>query len=297
MTRATWDGTGQRKFKTGVDHGMLYPRGVDGVPWNGLTTVTETPAGADNNKTYADNIVYGAIRAAETFGGTIEAYMCPVEFLECDGMKIVRGVYVGQQPRKSFGMYYRTRVGDDVEGDALGHEHHIMYGLSTSPSERAAATVNDSPSMTTLSWAVESQPVAFATEKDEDGNDLNPVSVLIVDDTSPLVDQTKLANLLDILLGTVSDDPRLPTPDEVLEVFNTGLTNANLTHSAQQPAYNDTTHVITLPTVTGVQWKIDGVNKTPGAQPALAVGESKTVTATPQAGYNIVGDDEWEFSY
>lgn len=294
MTKLKWDGSGERKFDTGVDHGILAPRkdGVDPVAWNGLTTVTLTPAGADNNKTYADNIVYGAIRAAETFGGTIEAYMCPREFFECDGFVFKNGVAVGQQTRSGFDFYHRTIVGDDTNPEA-GHKHHFVYGATTSPSERSHSTVNDSPEMQALSWEFDTTPVAF-----ENYSDLKPTSYLVVDDTDPNVDQAKLADLLDIVQGTDSDAPRMPTPDEVIDALGvTGLTDVDLTHAAQQPSYNDSTHVVTLPAVTGVQWKVNGVNKTAGAQPALSVGQTATVTAVGQAGYNVVGDDEWTFSY
>ena len=293
MAKLTWDGAGQRKFETGVDHGILFPSGGDGVAWNGLTTVTETPAGADNTKTYADNIVYGAIRAAETFGGTVEAYMCPKEFLECDGFVIVNGVAVGQQSRKPFDLYYRTKVGNDLDPDA-GFKHHFGYGLTTAPSEKAYATVNDSPEMTSLSWEFESTPVAFTDVAYED---LRPTSLLTIDSTDPDVDPDQLADLLDIVEGTVGDDPRMPTPDEVLTVMGTGLTSVDMGTPANQPTYNSGTHVVTLPTVTGVQWKINGVNKTPGAQPALSVGETAEVTAHAQAGYNLQGDDDWTFDY
>ncbi len=293
MTAITWDGSGQRKFETGVDHGVLFPNSGTGVAWNGLTNVTETPAGADNNKTYADNIVYGALRAAETFGGTIEAYTCPVEFFECDGFVLRNGVVIGQQRRKPFDFYYRTIVGTDLDPEA-GHKHHFVYGATTSPSEKSYATVNDSPEMTAFSWQFESNPVSF---QDVANADLKPTCLLTIDDTDSTVDQDKLQDLLDIVIGTDSDDPRMPTPDEVLEVFATGLTDVSTTHSANQPSYNDSTHVITLPAVTGIQWKIDGVNKSSGAQPALTSGQTKTVTATPAAGYNVVGDDEWIYSY
>jgi hypothetical protein len=293
MTAISWDAAGTRKYETGCDHGILFPKDGDGVAWNGLTNVTETPAGADNTKTYADNIVYGAIRAAETFGGTVEAYMCPDEFLECDGQKLVNGVAVGQQPRKPFDLYYRTIVGNDQDPEA-GFKHHFGYGLTTSPSEKSFATVNDSPEMTAFSWEFESNPVSFT---DDAFSDLKPTSLLTIDSTSALVDQALLADLLDIVQGTDVDDARMPTPDEVLAAMaGTGLTDADITHTAQQPAYNDSTHVITLPAVTGVVWKIDGVTKT-GAQPALTSGQSKTVIATPAAGYNIVGDDEFTFSF
>lgn len=291
--KISWDGSGERRFETGVDHGVLYPQGGDGVAWNGLTNVTETPAGADNNKTYADNIVYGALRAAETFGGTIEAYTCPLEFLACDGMVIRNGVVIGQQPRKSFGVYYRTIVGNDLEAEA-GHKHHFVYGATTSPSEKSYATVNDSPEMTAFSWEFECAPVSFV---DAANLDLKPTAILTIDDTDPSVDTAKLANLLDIALGTVSDNARLPTPDEVLAVFSTGLTAVSTTTYANQPSYNNTTHVATIPTVTGIVWYVDGVETAPGDLPALSTGETVVITAVADSGYNIVGDDEWEFSY
>jgi hypothetical protein len=293
MTKVTWDGTGQRKFETGVDHGILFPSGDVGVAWNGLTTVTETPGGADNNKTYADNIVYGALRAAETFGGTVEAYTCPPEFFECDGFKVRNGVVIGQQGRKPFDFYYRTIVGDDQDSEA-GHKHHFVYGATTSPSEKSYATVNDSPEMTAFSWEFECSPKSF---QDAENADLKPTALLTIDDTSSLVDADALATLLDIVQGSDSDDPRMPSPDEVLAVFGDGLTNVDLTHAAAQPDYNDATHVVTLPAVTGVQWKVNGANKAPGAQPALAVGQTAVVTANAQDGYNLVGDDSWTFTY
>lgn len=215
MAVLTWDTAGTRKWETGCDHGILFPSGGDGVAWNGLTNVTETPAGADNTKTYADNIVYGAIRAAETFGGTIEAYMCPDEFLECDGFELVNGVAVGQQPRKQFDLYYRTKVGNDQDPD-LGFKHHFAYGLTTAPSEKSYATVNDSPEMTTFSWEFESNPVSFT---DDDYEDLKPTSLLTIDDTSSLVDADALSDLLDLVVGTASEDARMPTPDEVLSAM------------------------------------------------------------------------------
>lgn len=292
MVALTWDAAGTRKYETGCDHGILFPSGGDGVAWNGLTNVTETPAGADNTKTYADNIVYGAIRAAETFGGTVEAYMCPPEFLECDGFKIVNGVAVGQQPRKPFDLYYRTIVGNDQDPEA-GFKHHFAFGLTTAPSEKAYGTVNDSPEMTAFSWEFESNPVSFA---DVDFASLRPTSLLTIDSTDPLVDADLLADLLDIVQGTVSDDPRMPTPDEVLNAMGTGLTDADITHVASQPSYNDSTHVVTVPAVTGVVWKV-GTTTITGAQPALSSGQTKTVKATPAAGYNIVGDDTFTYSY
>lgn len=294
MVALQWDAAGTRKFETGVDHGILFPSGGDGVAWNGLTNVTETPAGADNTKTYADNIVYGSIRAAETFGGTVEAYMCPDEFLECDGFKLRNGVAVGQQPRKSFGLYYRTIVGND-EDSAAGFKHHFAYGLTTAPSEKAYGTVNDSPEMTAFSWEFESSPVSFA---DEDYADLAPTSLLTIDSTSDMVDQALLDDLLDIVQGTPGDDARMPTPDEVLAAMGGGgLTPVLMGTPANQPTYVSGTHVVTLPSVTGVTWKINGVTKTAGAQPALTSGQVAEVTAHAAAGYTLTGDDDWTFNY
>lgn len=294
MSKLAWDGSGQRKFETGVDHGVLYPSDTGlGVPWNGLTNVTETPGGADNTKTYADNIVYGSVRAAETFGGTVEAYMCPDEFLECDGQKLVNGVAVGQQSRKAFNLYYRTIVGNDLDQE-LGHKHHFVYGATTSPSERGFATVNDSPEMTAFSWEFECSPVSFA---EEDFEDLKPTAILTIDDTSVLVDQDLLAALLEIALGTDVDDARMPTPDEVLTAMGNVVTEVDMTDDDNQPTYNDTTHVVTLPAVTGVQWKINGVNKASGAQPALTVGQTAVIKATATSGYDVVGNDTFTFGY
>lgn len=291
--KLSWDDAGKRKYETGCDHGILFPKGGDGVAWNGLTNVTETPAGADNTKTYADNIVYGAIRAAETFGGTVEAYMCPDEFLECDGFKLVNGVAVGQQPRKPFDLYYRTIVGNDQDPEA-GFKHHFGYGLTTAPSEKSYATVNDSPEMTAFSWEFESNPVAFTVE---DFLDLKPTSLLTIDSTSSLVDEAALNDLLDIVQGTASDDPRMPTPDEVLAAMGTGLVTVSLTTYGNQPSYDNTTHVATLPSVTGVVWLVDGEETAAGALPALSSGESVTIEAQAAPGYNLVGDDEWIYSY
>ena len=208
-------------------------------------------------------------------------------------MIIRSGVVVGQQPRKGFGLYYRTIVGDANDAE-LGHKHHFVYGATTSPSERAFSTVNDSPEMTNFSWEFESNPVAF---QDAANDDLKPTALLTIDDTSPLVDVAKLSDLLDIALGTEADDPRLPTPDEVLAVFTTGVTDVDMATYANQPSYDSGTHVITLPAVTGVTWEINGEEVSSGAQPALSVGEVADVTATANSGYNLVGDDEWIYEY
>ena len=292
MTALTWDAVGERLFETGVDKGVLYPRDANGeyptgVAWNGLTTVTESPSGAESNKQYADNIVYLNLISVEEFGGTIEAFTYPEEFEACDGTQLVNGVAIGQQGRSTFGLVYRTRVGDDIDGQSAGYKLHLVYGALASPSEKAFATVNDSPEAITFSWEFTTTPVSVAGHE--------PTALITIDTNK--VDPADLASLEAILFGSVGDDARLPLPDEVLTIFGTGITNVDLGTPANQPTYVAGTHVVTLPNVTGVQWKINGVNKTPGAQPALTVGQTAEVTAHALSGYNLQGNDNWTFDY
>jgi hypothetical protein len=294
MTALAWDQVGERLYETGVDHGVLYLINTEGeydlgVAWNGLTTVTESPSGAESNPQYADNIKYLNLLSAEDFGATIEAFTYPDEFAECDGSATPSpGVVVGQQGRKVFGLAYRTRVGDDISGADAGYKLHLVYGAQASPSEKAYSTINDSPEAIAFSWEVATTPVPVTG--------LKPTSLLVIDSTK--VGATELSDLEDILFGTESDDPRLPMPDEVIDVLGgTALGDVNLTDADNQPSFNQATNVITLPAVTGVQWQIDGEDVADGAQPALGVGETVTVEAKPEAGYNLVGDDDWTFSY
>lgn len=294
MAALVWDQTGERVYETGVDHGVLYipDAGGDydtGFAWNGLTAVTESPSGAEASPQYADNIKYLNLVSAEEFGGTIEAFTYPDEFAQCDGsVAPTPGVMIGQQGRKTFGLAYRTRVGNDLDGTDHGYKLHLLYGLLAAPSEKAYGTINDSPEAITFSWEVSSTPVPAP-------DPYKPTSLIVVDST--VVDPTDLATLEDILFGTVGDDPRLPLPAEVITIFGSGITDVDMGTFANQPSYNDTTHVVTLPSVTGVQWKINGVNKAPGAQPALTVGQTAEVTAHAQAGYNLEGDDNWTYDY
>lgn len=220
-----WDETGNKLYETGVDHGVLYPMGQNGygtgVAWNGLTTVTETPSGAEATKLYADNIKYLEIRSAEEFGGTIEAYTYPDEWAECDGSAaLLTGVYAGQQPRKVFGLCYRTVLGNDVDLDAHGYKLHIVYGCTASPSERSYATINDSPEAITFSWEFSSVPVPIEGHK--------PVSCITIDSTK--VDPTKLKNLENKLYGVSTDSTvnpavagsaaYLPLPAEVISTLS-----------------------------------------------------------------------------
>jgi hypothetical protein len=293
MAPLTWDQVGERLYETGVDRGVLYiPDNtgdyVDGFAWNGLTTVTESPSGAESNPTYADNIKYLNLVSAEEFGATIEAYTYPDEFGQCDGtVEPEVGVLLGQQTRRSFGLAFRTRLGNDLDGVDYGYKLHLVYGALASPSEKAYATINDSPEAITFSWEVATTPIAVTDHK--------PTSQLVIDSTK--VDAAALADLEEILYGTIGTDPRLPLPDEVIALFAGTITAVDMGTAANQPAYNPTTHVVTLPNVTGVQWEINGEDAAPGAQPALAVGETAEVEATPVAGYRLEGDTDWTYDY
>src|SRR4051812_24251601 len=212
MTVLTWDQVGERLYETGVDRGVLYQLDeaglyVDGVAWNGLTTVTESPSGAESNKQYADNTVYVNLVSAEEFGGTIEAFTYPDEFGQNDGSVMPSpGLAVGQQGRRPFGLVYRTLQGNDTEGQDHGYKLHLIYGAQASPSEKAYATVNDSPEAIAFSWEFSSTPAPVSGRK--------PTSLLTIDSTKS--DPTDLQQLEDILFGTPGDNARLPTPNEVI---------------------------------------------------------------------------------
>lgn len=219
MSKIVWDRAGEHYYETGVDHGVLYPtqNGAygKGVAWNGLTSVSENPSGADSNAQWADNIKYLNLIAAEEFGATIEAFTYPDEFSVCDGSaEPVRGVMIGQQSRRPFGMSYRTLLGNDLEGTDYGYKIHMIYGATASPSERAYSTVNDSPEALTFSWEVTTTPVEVSGYK--------PTASLTVDSTK--VSPINLAMLEKILYGSDDAEPRLPMPDEVIKMI--GNSNA-----------------------------------------------------------------------
>jgi hypothetical protein len=300
--KLTWDKVGERFYQTGVDHGVLFipdATGIydSGVAWNGLTTVTESPSGGESNKTYADNIPYLNLISVEELGATIEAYTFPEEFAQFDGLAVPSaGVYVGQQSRKSFGLCYRTRVGNDLEGPDLGYKLHLIYNATAKPSEKAYATINDSPEAMTLSWELTTIPIPIDGVNPVTGKEYKPTAQLTIDSTK--VDPAKLATLEDLLYGTAGTDPQLPTPTEVIALFASGVTAVDMGVLANQPTYNSGTHVVTLPAVTGVQWKVNGVNKASGAQPALSVGQTAEVTATPaDTDHVITGDNDWTYDY
>lgn len=216
MAALIWDKTGERQFETGVDHGVLYVQKADGtyengVVWNGLTAVTESPDGAEPNDLYADNIKYASLRSAETFGATIEAYMFPEEFMECDGSAAMAdGVYIGQQSRKPFGFCYRTLIGNDTASESDdGYKLHIIYNATASPSDKNYETVNDSPDAITMSWEIDTTPVPVTGKK--------PTATIVIDSTK--CNEQKLQTLLDTLYGTASTEPTLPPPDDVIGIF------------------------------------------------------------------------------
>lgn len=294
MARLTWDNTGERLYETGVDHGVLYiPDGngdyTDGVAWNGLTTVTESPSGAEATALYADNIKYLDLRSAEEFGATIEAFTFPDEFLQFDGVATPQvGVSVGQQSRSTFGFSYRTNVGNDVDGSDYGYKLHLIYGATAAPSEKAYATINDSPEAITFSWEVATTPISA-------GGALKPTSQLVIDSTK--VDAGDLTTLEDLLYGE-SGNPQMPSPASVIAIFGAGVTTVAMGTPANQPTYVSGTHVVTLPVVTGVAWKINGVDASTGAQPALTVGQTAEVTAhATTTAYVLTGDTDWTFNY
>jgi methionine-rich copper-binding protein CopC len=215
MSKIVWDKTGERLYETGVQKGVLYPLQNDatyskGVAWNGLTGVTESPSGAESNPQYADDIKYLNLMSTEEFGATIEAFTYPDEFAACDGsLELQTGVMVGQQRRKTFGLCYRTAIGNDVDGSDYGYKIHVIYGAMASPSEKDYATVNDSPEAITFSWDVTTTPVSVTGFK--------PTASLVIDSTK--VDADKLAAFEDIIYGSESSEPKLPLPDEIATLF------------------------------------------------------------------------------
>lgn len=215
MSKIVWDQTGERYYETGVDRGVLYIQGENGEyttgeAWNGLTAVTESPSGAEATPLYADNIKYLNLMSAEEFAATIEAYTFPDSFAQCDGgASIAEGVSIGQQARKTFGMSYRTVVGNDTKGNDYGYKIHIIYGALAAPSEKGYATINDSPEAITFSWEISTTPVNVTGFK--------PTATVTIDSTK--VDASKLAQLEAILYGSDSEEARLPLPDEIVEIM------------------------------------------------------------------------------
>ena len=219
MSKLVWDKTGERLYETGVKQGVLYPQAAGGtypkgVAWNGLTNITESPSGAEATALYADDIKYLNLVSAEELGGTIEAYTYPDEFAECDGsVALTEGVFIGQQDRKTFGLCYRTTLGNDVDSNGHGYKLHLIYGALAAPSEKAYATINDSPEAITFSWEFKTTPVNVTGHK--------PTASLILDSTK--VSETKMAALEKVLYGDSDAEARLPLPDEVVQILTSAV--------------------------------------------------------------------------
>lgn len=292
MTALVWDKTGERFYETGVDRGVLYipdAAGVyaSGVAWNGLTSVSESPSGAEANAQYADNIKYLNLISAEEFSATIEAFTYPDAFNQFDGIHTPSaGVSVGQQSRKSFGLSYRTRLGNDLAGDDYGYKLHLIYGCTAAPSEKAYNTINDSPEAITFSWEISSSPVMVTGKR--------PTSVITVDSTK--VVPANLAALETALWGSGGLDPRMPTPDEIITMFAGGLTVV----TTLQPTFVAGTGVITLPAVTGVKYRRSDTGAVVTGTTTIATsGDSVTISAEPTAGnyvFSPASDDDWTFT-
>ena len=215
MAKIKWDETGEKIYETGVKNGVLYlpnetGQYVKGVAWNGLTAVTESPSGAESTPLYADDIKYVELFSAEEFGATLECYTYPDEFAECDGSaEVTPGVIIGQQNRKTFGLCYRTTLGNDVKGNEFGYKLHLIYGAKASPSEKSYSTINDSPEAITFSYEITTTPVNVTGHK--------PTASLTINSTK--VDASKLQQLEALLYGAESAEAKLPLPDEVINLL------------------------------------------------------------------------------
>lgn len=285
MSQLVWDKVGERYFRTGVSHGVLYLTNnkgeyVNGFPWNGLVSVTYSPTGAEANKQYADNIVYANIKSAEEVGGTIEAFQAPPEFAECDGTRqLVPGLYVGQQRRKTFGFSWQALLGNDLEGTDYGYEINLVYGADANPSEIQDQTVNDSPEPATLSWEFTTTPVAVPGMK--------PAAKLTIKSTD--VAASTLKALEDVLYGTAGQDPRLPFPAELASILTGGTTQVTPTKPTQAG------NVVTIPNIAGVQYSADGVDLDPGA--FNLVKANTIIVARPKATYRFPADTDVDWQY
>lgn len=285
MARLVWDNTGERFYETGVKNGVLYPvvNGAypKGVVWNGLTSVSESPSGGDPNNIYADDIKYLSLRGAEEFGATVEAYTYPDEFAECDGSaSVATGVSIGQQTRKPFGLCYRTTLGNDVDMNDHGYKLHLIYNATASPSERQYQTINDSPEAITFSWEMTTTPVPVTNYK--------PTACLTIDSTK--ADAAKLADLEDILYGTENTDPRMPLPEEVIELMGGSSTfdivlnrsNANVT-----VGNSITLKATTIPAGKTVTWASSDTDKatvSDGVVTGVAAGTSDITASFTEDG-------------
>ena len=215
MAKIVWDESGKRTYETGVRKGVLYLQDTQGaytkgVAWNGLTAVTESPSGAEPTALYADDIKYLELFSAEEFGATIEAYTYPAEFEKCDGSaSLGTGVTIGQQDRATFGLCYRTVLGNDVKGSEFGYKLHLIYGAKAKPSEKGYQTINDSPEAITFSWEISTTPVNVSGFK--------PTACVTIDSTK--IEPDKLTQIETLLYGDDSTEAKLPLPDEIAGII------------------------------------------------------------------------------
>ena len=288
MTQITWDQPGERTYETGVDQAVLYILDNGGAydtgfGWNGIVNITESPSGAESTPQYADNVKYANIQSAEEFAATVEAFTWPDEFDQCDGSVSPQpGITVHQQGRAVFGLSYRTLLGNDIQGVDYGYKRHLVYGCLAAPSEKAYGTINESPELITFSWDVSTTPVPVTG--------LKPTSKLTIN--SKNVPPANLAALEQVIHGTVGVDPRLPLPDEVISILTGTLTEV----LPVAPTYNSPTNTITIPSVTGVVYQINGATVAAGP---VVISADTVVTAVPAPGYKfpLVSDDDWFFDW
>ncbi|QXO14049.1 major tail protein [Gordonia phage AlainaMarie] len=283
MAEIKWDAAGDRLYETGVDHGVLFiPDNTgayaNGYAWNGLTSVSESPSGAEPNPQYADNIKYLNLISNEEFGATIEAFTYPEEFAQCDGTAVVGGVQIAQQARKTFGFSYRTLIGNDLVGTDFGYKIHLVYGCNAAPSEKSRSTVNDSPEAATFSWELTTNPVPVEGISPTTGKPFRPTAHVTIDST--MVSESALAEFESILYGTANTEPRLPSPTEVLEMVGGSATEV----TATPPTFDAPSDTITIPSTTGVSYKIGGV---PVAAGDRVITAETVVVAEPNVGYKF----------
>ena len=293
MTRLAWDKVGERFYETGVSNGVLFLTNAtgqytNGVAWNGLTGVTASPSGAESTKQYADNIAYLNLTSAEEFGGTIEAFQSPVEFDECDGTaKPVPGIAVGQQTRKPFAFSWQTIVGNDTEGQDHAYKIHVAYGAQAAPSEKAYATVNDSPEAITLSWTFTTTPTPITPELVVNGRALKPTAYLSFDSRD--FTEAKMQELKDVLYGTPTQNPRLPSPRELIDLMQSTLTESE----PEAPIFDDVDNTLAIPNTTGVVYTINGIP----VSDEITLTESTVVYAVPAVGYKFPPVTQTQFVF
>jgi hypothetical protein len=287
MTQLTWDSIGSRFYEAGIDRGVLYlPDGngnyTNGYAWNGLTKITEKPTGASANPQWADNIKYLNLISTEQFEADIEAFTYPDAFAACDGTSQPEpGVSIGQQPRKLFGLAYRTKVGNDVDGSNHGYKIHVVYNAFATPSQKVYETINDSPKAMAFAWSVTTTPISVPGYQ--------PTATIVIDSTK--VSSTALATLEQFLYGTAGTNPSLPQPVDLLALFSGTVTQV----APVAPTYNSTTKVITIPVVTGITYEINGLAVTGN----VTITQDTVVNAVPNTGYKfpLVTDSDWFFSF